>query len=165
MKVYGVMQSYTNLVNTLKSKGLYDKNNPPVVSAGASLVLYGVKKETDDLDVSVSKEIWDALDIPEVEGISVKIKRLRDATVGCDIDIHIDDGYEFSKLVHFFMKGMEKVSSLNIAELINERKRLGREKDMAAIKLIDDWVDAGGDCEGRIVIIIPGSAISISGLN
>ena len=142
MDIKGVVQAYRTLVVSLKQVGLYDENDLPVVSAGASMVLFNIKPEADDLDVSVSKEVWDKINIPEVSGCPVKIKRISHAEIGGDIDIHISEDGEGSDVVCFMTSDGFKVASMNLNQLKDQRVKLGREKDKVALSMIEAHITA-----------------------
>lgn len=103
-------------------------NEQAWVGAGGTLLLLGLRETTQDIDMGVSKPIFDNIrkkHYPEY--------KLQDGTIVIKynrvIDLHLDHGYEQHTII-------DEVGSWTIQEVLRLKKRLNRPKDQQDIKNI-----------------------------
>ena len=104
------------------------------LTSGAALVLYGVKETTRDIDLICTAELADQL---EQRGFPVR----KDGLDGTRI-FQINDKVEV--LEDWQTDEVIELEGLKIASLLSIRKQkeaLGREKDLADIRLIDCFLE------------------------
>lgn len=104
------------------------------LTSGAALVLYGVKETTRDIDLICTAELADQL---EQRGFPVR----KDGLDGTRI-FQINDKVEV--LENWQTDEVIELEGLKIASLLSIRKQkeaLGREKDLADIRLIDCFLE------------------------
>lgn len=104
------------------------------LTSGAALVLYGVKEATRDIDLICTAELADQL---EQRGFPVR----KDGLDGTRI-FQINDKVEV--LEDWQTDEVIELEGLKIASLLSIRKQkeaLGREKDLADIRLIDCFLE------------------------
>lgn len=104
------------------------------LTSGAALVLYGVKEATRDIDLICTAELADQL---EQRGFPVR----KDGLDGTRI-FQINDKVEV--LENWQTDEVIELEGLKIASLLSIRKQkeaLGREKDLADIRLIDCFLE------------------------
>lgn len=104
------------------------------LTSGAALVLYGVKEATRDIDLICTAELADQL---EQRGVPFR----RDGLDGTRI-FQINDKVEV--LEDWQTDEVIELEGLKIASLLSIRKQkeaLGREKDLADIRLIDCFLE------------------------
>ena len=94
-----------------------------IVISGASLVVQDIIDETDDIDLTCSKEFYDKLDWPiRIGAFGVEIKYKDCFEIGCNLpkyqDIVLINGYRF----------------LSLEDCLEIKKRLNRPKDKKLIK-------------------------------
>ena len=97
-----------------------------IVISGASLVCQDVIDETDDIDLTCSKEFYDELDWPaRIGAFGVKIKYKDCFEIGCNLpeyqDIVLINGYRF----------------LSLEDCLEIKKRLNRPKEKKLIKELE----------------------------
>lgn len=101
---------------------------------GGAMVLYGIKNETNDIDLGCSEKLAD-----ELEELGYKTTRMLDGTrkIELEEDIEIFENWLYDKVEIF---GNIPVISLN--GLVTMKKELGREKDKLDIKRIEEFIRA-----------------------
>lgn len=101
-----------------------------VVISGACMVLHGIKEETSDIDIAVSKKYYKFL----LKNYNCEFERINE--FGEKI-YFIDDIINFGKT--YYSKNIEYIDDipiLNIDELIKLKRNLNRKKDIKDLKLI-----------------------------
>lgn len=128
-----VKQTYHRAVQYLISR---TKINPlnVVLSGGGALVLMKLKAETEDLDLTIPQNDWDKLNLP-VEKVlygpqqtEVQYKRFIQDGVQCDVHPGLSDA-----------SAIGSIMVATIDTMIQERIKCGREKDLAVIKLLEQY--------------------------
>lgn len=125
------------IIETLDKYKL-DKNEFVIIS-GAAMVLYGIKNNTNDIDISVSKEYEKEL----IKKYNPKIEReIKDGKKKY-IAYLIDDKINFS--THYFEEYKnEKIHTYQTQkpeEILKLKKKLNREKDIEDIKKIEVYLN------------------------
>ena len=97
-----------------------------IVISGASLVVQDIIDETDDIDLTCSREFYDKLDWPtRIGAFGVEIKYKDCFEIGCNLpkyqDIVLINGYRF----------------LSLEDCLEIKKRLNRPKDKKLIKELE----------------------------
>lgn len=116
----------------------FDKKDYMLVAA-AALVFYGIKETTNDIDMSVSDELYEKL-----------ITDYKANYVGCDIkgyklyriDGDIEDELDFGKTFFNFEEKeiIDGIQVQTLENIIKFKKIMNREKDLKDIKLIEDYI-------------------------
>ena len=102
------------------------------VVAGAAMVLHGIKPETADIDLGCTKELADRL---EKEG------NLHKVTEDGNRWFKIGDGIDvFENWLYDRVEMINDVPVISLNGLIEMKKRLGREKDLRDIALIEGFL-------------------------
>lgn len=103
------------------------------VMTGAALVLHGVKQNTRDIDIGCSVELYQSL---LEQGYETKqIKEHKGIFIGDHIEIF--GNWHADKMVY-----IDGVPAADIYSIRNYKKKLGREKDLADIAIIDQYLAA-----------------------
>lgn len=117
-----------DIINTLKKYNL-DKNEYIVIS-GAAMVLYGIKEETSDIDIAVTKKYN---------------KYLLD---NYDCEIEKESVYYIDKIINFstnyYTKDKKYINDIpvqKIKDILNLKLSLNREKDKMDIEKIKEYLD------------------------
>ena len=121
-------------INTLKNWA--EKNNINLaechVSHGGSLLMLGLRDDTDDVDLTVSPGIWDRL---VNDGHQVKIlpatatyPEVRIISVTDDIDVHLNNPNDEMLLDEF-----DGIMYRNATTTLLDKLKLNRDKDQADI--------------------------------
>ncbi|MBP5399800.1 MAG: hypothetical protein J6Y53_05240 [Alphaproteobacteria bacterium] len=99
---------------------------------GAAMVLYGIKKQTADIDLGCTSELADKL---EAEGYLLRKTKdgKRYFKYGNNIEI-------FEEWLCDTVKIIDKIPVVSIKGLIEIKQNLGREKDMKDIELIRSFI-------------------------
>lgn len=109
----------------------YDKNDYRVIT-GAAMVLYGIREQTHDIDLGCTSAMADRL---EAEGYLYKAAPDgRQFKIGGDIEAFenwLGDGADV----------VDGIPVVSIPGLLNMKRRLGREKDLRDIKLINEFLE------------------------
>lgn len=100
---------------------------------GAAMVLYGIKKETADIDMGCNKEMADRL---EKEGFLYKHTESgnRWFKVGNDIEI-------FENWLNDAVTQVDEIPVITLKGMLEMKKELGREKDLKDIALIMEFME------------------------
>jgi hypothetical protein len=122
---------YKKFVNAI---GVIDLLKAPV-GHGGTLLLYGLRKETNDIDVAVSAVIFKKLKerkypISDFQGNEV-------IHWDSKVDVHLDD----TSLGRTVKEG---VGTWTLETVLQEKKKLNREKDQADIKKIEELLKKEG---------------------
>ena len=100
--------------------------------SGAAMVLYGIKEETPDLDLGCTPELADQL---EKDGYFCEI------TPDGNRRLRIDDETEiFENWLCGSIEFHEGIPIMSLQGLREMKQRLGREKDLRDIHLIDEFI-------------------------
>ena len=99
---------------------------------GAALVLYGVKEETSDIDMGCTSEAADRL---EADGFLFKVMEDGNRQFKIDGDIEVFENWLCDKI-----ETAEGYPVMSLKGIRETKLRLGREKDLRDIKLIDEFV-------------------------
>ena len=101
------------------------------ISTGGAMVLYGIREETHDIDMGCTSALADRL---EADGYPPK--RLSDGSrsfhIGADIEV-------FENWLDGEVEQLDGVPVVSVDGLIAMKRRLGREKDLRDIRLIEEW--------------------------
>ena len=101
--------------------------------AGSAMVLHGVKDETRDIDLGCSKRLADRL---EADGFPVE--RMPDGsrkfTLGSDIEI-------FEEWLYDRVESVDEIPTISLKGLVMMKESLGREKDLADVGLIREFME------------------------
>ena len=108
-------------------------NQEAWVGSGGTLLLLGIREETNDIDLGVSKDKF-----KEIRSRNqYKEKTLDDGTVvvayDSHIDLHLDHGYEEHTVI-------DDIGSWTIEEVIKLKERLNRPKDQIDLKDIKEYL-------------------------
>ena len=100
------------------------------VVAGSAMVLHGLKDTANDIDLGCTKCLADAL-----ESCGCRTLVLDDGTRKISVaeDVEIFEGWLFDNVVI-----IEGIPVISLNGLLEMKKRLGREKDIEDIKLIEE---------------------------
>ncbi len=100
------------------------------VVAGSAMVLHGLKDTANDIDLGCTKCLADAL-----ESGGCRTLVLDDGTRKISVaeDVEIFEGWLFDNVVI-----IEGIPVISLNGLLEMKKRLGREKDIEDIKLIEE---------------------------
>ena len=101
---------------------------------GSALVFYGVKKETRDIDLGCTKKLADRL---EAEGYLTE--RLADGSRKIVID---DDVEIFEEWVYDRVENIDGFPVISLKGLIMMKQSLGREKDLADLAAIKEFLQS-----------------------
>lgn len=105
--------------------------------AGSAMVWYGVREEAGDIDLGCTRKMADAL---EKQGVPVT--RLADGTrklaPAPDVEIFEEWLYDRVELVDGF-------PVISLPGLLEMKRRLGREKDLADVRLLEAFLENESD--------------------
>lgn len=106
------------------------------LTSGAALVLYGVKESTRDIDLICTTDLADKL---EEQGVPFR----RDGLDGTRIfavsgQVEVLENWRTEEVIE--LEGLRAASLLSIRK---QKEALGREKDLADIRLIDEFLKKG----------------------
>lgn len=114
-------------------KGLNLDLNQLWVTSSAALVLHEVKSTARDLDLGCSVSLWDELILK-----GYKYKKFEDGTYAIDIKSDIEI------IKEYYVDDIVKIEEINVGSLESikkQKQKLGREKDLKDIKLIDEYIN------------------------
>ena len=120
-----------NIIEQLKEFP-FDKNDYWII-AGATMVLYGIKEETKDIDLACNKEMANSL---EKDAFLYRISDDGNRHFKYGDNIEIFENWFSHQVIEF-----ETYQIISIEGLIEMKKELGREKDLYDIKLINDFLN------------------------
>ena len=105
------------------------------LTSGAALVLYGVREFTHDVDLICTRELADRL---EAQGVPFRRNgNTRIFSYGDDVELLED--WDTEEVVE--LEGLRSASLLSIRK---QKEKLGREKDLRDIALIDAFLQREG---------------------
>lgn len=123
-------QQFIETLNKACESVGFDKRRV-IISHGGASMLHNLRKETEDIDVSIPKEYWDLL----IEnGSEVKVLPAREHLSEVkiieymDVDFHLEKNVDPRDLMLFHGYGVTKP-----LRLLRDRIALGREKDVSDI--------------------------------
>ena len=99
------------------------------VVAGAAMVLYGFRPETHDIDLGCSTLLAD-----ELERQGYPVSRYEDGTRKI---VYTEDIEIFENWIEGTVEHVDGVPVVSVDGLIQMKRKLGREKDLADIALIE----------------------------
>jgi len=105
------------------------------VTAGAGLVLHGVKEHTRDIDIGATTSLMDSL-VDESSPLFATSDGAR----------HIKLGEEVELFENWVVDNIETIDGVRVASLLSIKKQkseLGRGKDLQDIALIDAHIEKG----------------------
>ena len=102
------------------------------VTAGAALVLFGVREETNDIDMGCTREAADRL---EADGCPYQVSADGNRSFRFDQETEIFENWLFDSVE--LVEGYPVMSLQGIREM---KRHLGREKDLRDIQLIDAFL-------------------------
>ena len=100
--------------------------------AGAALVLYGIRQETGDIDMGCTTEAADRL---EADGFLYQVMEDGNRWFRLDLETEVFENWFFDAVVLF--DGYPVLSLQGLREM---KQRLGREKDLRDIQLINAFI-------------------------
>ena len=116
-----------------------------IISHGGASMMHNLRKETEDIDVSIPKEYWDLL----IEnGCEVKVLPAREYVSEVKIieymgvDFHLEGNVDPRDLTIFYGYGVTKP-----LRLLRDRIALGREKDVSDIMKLKPYARFLNSCE------------------
>jgi hypothetical protein len=124
------MLNRNNIIDILKELNL--PANEYWITSGAALVLHRVKESTRDIDLGCTTNLVECF-----------IKKGCKYRVVEDNTRIVDVNDEIELLENWFVDEVEFIDGLPLASLLSVRKQkeaLGREKDIAHIKMIDEYI-------------------------
>jgi len=130
------MKKFNKLLADLKKLNLQKENY--VICGSGPLAIRNIR-DVDDLDVIVTKKVFDKLLKKYPQDIS---KHKNNCLMIGDLEI----GYTWEKSIkkaEKIIKSSEEISELsfmNLSEVIKFKKRLGRDKDLKDIKKIENFL-------------------------
>ena len=111
----------------------YDRREYWVV-AGGVMVLYGIKEETQDIDLGCSSELADFLE---------KDGHLTGRTEDGNRRFRYSDSIEvFENWLEGSIVDIDGIQAVSLDGLLEMKKKLGREKDLKDIELIKRYMDS-----------------------
>lgn len=114
-------------------------NSQVVVSAGAACVLYGIRKETEDIDV----EIWDAPRFHKLANAGWPVKHYTEDGVA-KFSVETKWGVSVHQGQHPPVSTIRLVSGvlcLTPEALLQQKRKLNRPKDQADIAGLERWLN------------------------
>lgn len=109
-----------------------DKNKYWVVT-GSAMVLYGLKEETNDIDLGCTRDLADMLE--KRYGAELLDDGTRKITIGVDIELFED--WLFDKVNYIL-----DIPVISLKGLVQMKRMLGREKDLKDIEIINRYMTA-----------------------
>lgn len=103
---------------------------------GAAMVLYGFKGTTGDIDLGCTSRLADEL---EARGFPVKVMEDRTRRIELLEDVEIFEDWLEDRVIRY-----EGIPVVSVEGLIQMKKKLGREKDLKDILLIEKFIKHHG---------------------
>ena len=116
-----------------------------VISHGGASMLHNLRKETEDIDVSIPKEYWDLLiENGSVVKVLPPLDHLSEVKIieYMDVDFHLEGNVDPRDLMLFHGYGVTKP-----LRLLRDRIALGREKDVSDILKLKQHARFLNNCE------------------
>ena len=105
------------------------------VITGGAMVLYGIREETHDIDLGCTAALADRLEADGYAPQALSDGR-RSFHIGADIEV-------FENWLYGEVEQLYGVPVISVDGLIAMKRRLGREKDLRDIRLIEAWRQHG----------------------
>ena len=102
------------------------------IVAGGAMVLYGIKEETRDIDLGCSKNLADRL---EADGhLPLRMADgSRKFVINCEVEV-------FEEWLFDRIEYIDGIPTISLSGLIMMKQSLGREKDLADIEAIKEFI-------------------------
>lgn len=116
-----------------------------VISHGGASMMHNLRKETEDIDVSIPKEYWDLLiENGSVVKVLPPLDHLSEVKIieYMDVDFHLEGNVDPRDLMLFHGYGVTKP-----LRLLRDRIALGREKDVSDILKLKQHARFLNSCE------------------
>ena len=122
-----------DIINYLKK---YDfDSNEYIVISGAAMVILGIKEETNDIDIAVSKKYYNYL----LNNYDCKFDKFNEYNHACYfIDNIINFGIDYYNKNKDFISGIPIQTKENLIKL---KKSLNREKDILDLEKIKEFYE------------------------
>ncbi|HYF82451.1 MAG TPA: hypothetical protein VEB00_05420 [Clostridia bacterium] len=115
---------------------IMDKLNLPIdeywITAGAGLVIHGVKDETRDIDIGCTNELFEQL-ILQRHKVKISSNNSRSLKINNIIEVFENWNVDHIEYINCFPVG-------SLESIKKQKIELGREKDLADIKMIDNFI-------------------------
>lgn len=111
----------------------FDKREYWVITGGA-MVLYGIRKETHDIDLGCTTKLADEL---EQKGFPVSVLHDGSRKILYGQDIEIFEAWLYDKV-----QTLDGIPVISVQGLVEMKTQLGREKDLRDIQLIEAFLAA-----------------------
>lgn len=118
-----------DIIDRLNKLGL-DKNEYWVIT-GSAMVMYGLREETEDIDIGCSKKLADALE--KQYGSKIQADGTRKIIIDNDIEI-------FENWIYDEVNDVRGIPVVSLTGLYQMKHSLGRDKDFKDIALIDAYL-------------------------
>ena len=105
------------------------------VITGGAMVLYGIREETHDIDLGCTSALADRLASDGYAPQALSDGR-RSFHIGADIEV-------FENWLDGTVEQHDGVPVSSVDGLVAKKRRLGREKDLRDIRLIEEWKQRG----------------------
>lgn len=102
------------------------------ITSGSALVMHGVKETAADIDLGCTKKLWEAF---SQNGYAYRIEKDNSKIMQVNEYVEIIKEYYVDEIE--FVEGLPAGSLESIKK---QKSRLGREKDIRDIKLIDEYM-------------------------
>ena len=102
------------------------------VITGGAMVLYGLREETHDIDLGCTAAMADAL---EKQGYDCRRTSDGKRALQLGADIEVFETWLYDKVVF-----VDEVPVISIPGLLEMKRRLGREKDVRDVALIEEYM-------------------------
>lgn len=127
---------------TVKYLGL--KKSDVVVGAGGSMLLFGLRESTHDLDIAIPKKAWDKLKAKDIHpfhtftnpsGDTVEVIEL-EHVIGYPVDVHRKEHHVNTMMV-------DGVCTYTPGEVLKQKEALNRDKDQEDIRKLKELLKHG----------------------
>ena len=132
-----MLAKHTLMLNRESILSIMSALNLPIneywITAGAGLVMHGVKDETRDIDIGCTNKLFEQLIL---QGYKVSISSNNSRSLKMNNIIKVFENWNVEYIEH--------IDSLPVGSLESIKKQkieLGREKDLNDVKLIDNFIN------------------------
>ena len=122
----------SEIIEKVKDLFVYANNKEYWLITGAAMVMYGIKTQTLDIDVGCTKEFFQDL---QKKGYSVIKKDGYPDRIQIDTYVEVLEGLEVTKIEY-----IEGIPVSAIADIIEFKKKLNREKDKEDLLRIENYM-------------------------